>query len=79
MLSNKKWYQKTWIMVLFGIFLPPVGIILALINPRYSTRAKSITSGILILWLIVLIASSGEGTKEPIKIKRRFQASKLLN
>lgn len=68
--ENEKWYRKTWVIVLFSIFIPPVGIVLAWINPNYSSKTKWIFTGVLAIWFIMMMASSSQDTKPATVAKK---------
>lgn len=40
-MKERKWYQKTWVIVIIGLIIPPVGFFLALINPHYSMQKNT--------------------------------------
>jgi len=64
--EKKKWYQSTLTIVLFGFLLPPIGLVLAAINPHYKNKTKLISSSIIGLWFVLMLASSGD-TKPSVK------------
>ena len=43
-MKKTKWYNRTWVIILFCIFLPPAGIALVWFHPNYSKWAKVIWS-----------------------------------
>ena len=45
---ERKFYQKTWFIVIMLIVAPPMGAILALINPFYPSKPRKIIGGFLI-------------------------------
>jgi hypothetical protein len=52
-----KWYNMTWVVVLFCIFVPPVGIVFLWVHPTWTQKAK-------IVWtLIVGFASLGTSSR----------------
>lgn len=48
----KAFSRKTWVVVVSGIFLPPIGIILAWLKPDWSQKTKWIATGLMGLLLI---------------------------
>lgn len=55
---DKKWYQETWAIVIISIIIPPVGFVLAIINPHYSNKGKMISGGIIGFWFMLMLISS---------------------
>lgn len=45
---ERKFYQKNWFIVIMLIVAPPIGTILALINPFYPSKPRKIIGGFLI-------------------------------
>ncbi len=48
----KKWYEKVWVITLFSIFFPLVGIVLILINKHMQKKTKIILSAVVGIWLL---------------------------
>lgn len=62
----KSFTQKTWVVAVSGILLPPVGIILAWLKPDWSRKTKWITTGLMGLLLVGrLNASNDKKSEEP--------------
>jgi hypothetical protein len=62
----KAFSRKTWVVVVSGIFLPPIGIILAWLKPDWSQKTKWIATGLMGLLLIGRFnASTDEISEEP--------------
>jgi hypothetical protein len=57
--------QKTWVIVLSGLVIPPVGIILTWLKPGWATRTKWIATGLMCLLLVGRISSSS-GTNDEV-------------
>lgn len=61
----KAFSRKTWVVVVSGIFLPPIGIILAWLKPDWSQKTKWIATGLMGLLLIGRFnASTNENAEE---------------
>lgn len=56
----KSFSRKTWVIILSGIFLPPVGILLAWLKPDWSQRTKWIATGLICFALFGRLNSSAE-------------------
>jgi hypothetical protein len=56
----KAFSQKTWVIVIGGILIPPVGMILAWLKPGWTNRTKWIATGLLGLLLIGRMQSKPE-------------------
>ena len=48
----KEFSRKTWVIVVSGILLPPIGIILSWLKPEWSQKTKWIATGLIGLVLI---------------------------
>jgi hypothetical protein len=46
-MKKMMWYNRTWVIILFCIFLPPVGIVLVWIHPNFSKQAK-------VIWTVIV-------------------------
>ena len=46
-MKKMKWYNRPWVIILFCIFLPPVGIALLWIHPNISKWAK-------VVWTLIV-------------------------
>lgn len=44
--------QKTWVIVLAGLIVPPVGMVLAWLKPEWTTRTRVIATGLMLLMLL---------------------------
>ena len=56
------WYDKKWVIILFLLFLFPVGLIIMWRSPTFSTKAKGIVTA-----LFVLVIISSDTNKTPSK------------
>lgn len=45
--SWKAWSEKTWVVVVAGLVIPPVGMVLAWRKPSWTTRTKFIAIGLM--------------------------------
>lgn len=57
-----KWYQKTWVIVLIIILFLPAGIVLVVINKRWSVNRRIVwivISTLIYLWLIYIASLDG--------------------
>jgi hypothetical protein len=52
--------QKAWVIVLAGLFVPPVGMILAWLKPEWTTRTRLIATGLMFLLLLGRIGARSE-------------------
>lgn len=50
-----KWYSRPWVIILFCIFLPPVGIMLVWLHPNISKRAKVVWTVIVSFFSLVAV------------------------
>ena len=46
-MKKMQWYNRPWVIILFCIFLPPVGIALVWIHPNISKRTK-------VVWTVIV-------------------------
>lgn len=52
--EDNPFYKRTWFLVFWGLFLPPVGIALVwLVHKNWSTKKKAIATGVMTLWFII--------------------------
>jgi hypothetical protein len=56
-LDWKVFSRKTWVVVMSGLFLPPLGIVLAWLKPDWSRRAKWIATGLMGLMLLSMMSN----------------------
>lgn len=54
---NKKLYQKNWFIWLMLILFAPIGIILLWVNKKYSTKIRTILSGVFIIYFFIIAAA----------------------
>lgn len=83
MASNKKFYEKTWFIILMLIIIPPVGIWLVIKKTKLSKLAKIIITIIFGIWTIpefAALSSSPQTTNvSPIQVKPGAQAIQSNN
>ena len=67
-MEKQKWYQKTWILVLLGIFLPIICIIVIWVTRKdMSQRKKIVLSVIMGIWFLIALGinnSTGSKTED---------------
>jgi len=73
-----KWYQKTWVIILFLFFFAPVGIILMwLCKKKWNKNLKIILSAIFAIIFIITLCSNGNDDQKTIETKASVQATTL--
>jgi hypothetical protein len=60
----KAFSHKTWVVVVRGLLLPPVGIILAWLKPDWTTRGKWIATALL--GLLLMGRLGGDKSSDPV-------------
>lgn len=83
MTNNKKFYEKTWFIILMLIIIPPVGIWLVIKKTKLSKLAKIIITIIFGIWTILefaMLSSSPQTTNvSPVQAKPVAQAIQADN
>ncbi|WP_066869765.1 SH3 domain-containing protein [Clostridium mediterraneense] len=83
MTSDKKFYEKTWFIILMLIIIPPVGIWLVIKKTKLSKLAKIIITIIFGIWTILefaALSSSPQTTNvSPVQAKPVAQAIQADN
>ena len=60
-MEKLKWYQKKWVIILFLLFIFPIGLILLWINKGFTQKTKIILSaGFGIFFIIAMINGSAQ-------------------
>ena len=75
---GRKFYQKTWFILLMTIFFTPIGIILALVNPFYSFKTKKIIGGSVVAIILITVVYSNlnpQGGKYPRQSQEKTQSA----
>lgn len=70
LVSSKKWYQKTWLVVTMLLLFPYAGVPLAWLT-QWSKPAKIVSSAIGSLWILILLLNGGtdvETASEPVLV-----------
>lgn len=72
----KSFSQKTWVVAVSGILLPPVGIILAWLKPDWSNKTKWIATGLMGLLLVGRFNAANERkSEEPVAVSQKSGAT----
>lgn len=56
----KAFSQQTWVVVAAGLFLPPIGIVLAWLKPDWTTKGKWIATGLMGLMLMSILSRNDD-------------------
>ena len=57
----KAFSRKTWVVVVAGLFVPPVGILLAWLKPDWATKTKWVATGLMAVMLLGQVQSWSKG------------------
>ena len=79
MFMERKWHEKTWIIVLLIIFFWPIGLFLFLKNKYYSKASRLLVGLILLIFLGVVVSSGNKSAdNKPQEIATNQETSEEL-
>jgi len=74
----KAFSRKTWVIVVSGIVVPPVGIVLAWLKPDWSPKAKWIATGLMGLVLVGRMTGSPESDSPSADAESQVNSETVL-
>ena len=67
-MENLKWYQKKWVIILFLLFIFPIGLILLWINKGFTQKSKIILSAAFGIFFIIAMINGSAQEKSSNKL-----------